>query len=689
MATHANSKPNRLIHATSPYLLQHAYNPVDWFPWGEEALEKARSEDKPIIVSIGYSACHWCHVMERESFEHPKIAELMNQYFVCIKVDREERPDVDAIYMEAAQAITGQGGWPLNAFLTPEAKPFYAGTYFPPQGWANLLLQVAEIFRQEREELEKRAELFKRTIAASDLEKYGLSPAEADFVLADLDTMFDSIVTGFDTQKGGMQKAPKFPMPSIYAFLLHYSTLTSDSLRQEAALAQVNRTLDEMARGGIYDQIGGGFARYSVDADWFAPHFEKMLYDNAQLVSLYAQAYNLTSRELYKQVVYDTVAFVARELNDPEGGFYSALDADSEGEEGKFYVWTFDELDRIFEDKIDFALFCDYYQIEPSGNWEHHYNILHRKVSDKVFSQKHQLSPEELQLKIQGWKSLLFTIRSPRVRPGLDDKILCSWNALMLNGLIDAYRVFEEDEFLALALQNAHFIRDKFGMETEKGLKLLHTYKQGKAHLDAYLEDYALLIEAYLNLYQATFDLQWINSAEKLADYCMQNFYDVEEKMFYFTDAEGEVLIARKKEIFDNVIPASNSVMARNMYLLSLLLDREDYRNIAFGMVSKVKKLLLKNVEYLANWGQVYALMSRTPAEIVIIGEHYFDFRKEFDKQYFPNKILLGSRHEASSLPLLFQKKAQDGQTTVYVCFNKTCQLPVFTVQEAWKQIKV
>ena len=689
MEHQSTSQPNRLIHATSPYLLQHAYNPVDWFPWGEEALKKAKEEDKPIIVSIGYSACHWCHVMERESFENEQIAQLMNQYFVNIKVDREERPDVDAVYMEAAQAISGQGGWPLNAFLTPDAKPFYAGTYFPPQGWANLLVRIAEIFQQEREELEKRAELFKNAIATSEVEKYGLSleTEENPFEITDLDVMFDSIAPAFDTERGGMQKAPKFPMPSIYAFLLHYHQVNKDKQRAVQALNQVNKTLEEMAFGGIYDQIGGGFARYSVDADWFAPHFEKMLYDNGQLISLYTHAYNSTGQQVYKQIVYETINFVDRELTSPEGAFYAALDADSEGEEGKFYIWTFEEVKNLIPDEEEFKLICDYYQIETSGNWEHNYNILHRKSSDEAFAQKHQLGLEELENKIQNWKSILLNARKPKIRPGLDDKTLTSWNALMLNGLVDAYRVFDEDEFLAMALQNAHFIKGKLTVQSEKGLKLWHTYKNGKAHIDAYLEDYALLAEAYINLYQATFDQQWIQTADQLMQYCLQNFYDTEEEMFFFTDKDGEALIARKKEVFDNVIPASNSVMAKNLYLLSILLDQNQYQTIAQKMVTKVKKILVKNVEYLANWGQVYALMVKPIAEIVIVGEDYQAYRKEIDQKYFPNKVILGSKEASDALPLLSHRSIINNSTTIYVCYNKTCQLPVNSVEEAWQQI--
>ncbi|MEO1654934.1 MAG: thioredoxin domain-containing protein, partial [Bacteroidota bacterium] len=412
---------------------------MEWYPWGPEALEKAQKEDKPIIVSIGYSACHWCHVMERESFENEDIAALMNHHFVNIKVDREERPDIDAIYMEAVQAMGMQGGWPLNAFLTPEAKPFYAGTYFPPRNWAELLQKIARVFQNEREGLEESAENFRAMIARSEMEKYGLDAQDNEFPLEALDDMVAGISPYFDEERGGMQKAPKFPMPSIYAFLLQYSQLKPSSDLKKQALGQVALTLQEMAWGGIYDQIRGGFARYSVDGDWLVPHFEKMLYDNGQLISLYAQAYQVNPLPLYKDVVYQSIHFVARELRSPEGGFYSALDADSEGEEGKFYVWTFEEIETLFPDEQDRNLLIAYYKIVPEGNWEEGKNILHRRHSDEVFADQHQISLATLQEKIQQWQEVLLQARSKRIRPGLDDKILTSWNALMLKGLVDAY----------------------------------------------------------------------------------------------------------------------------------------------------------------------------------------------------------------------------------------------------------
>ncbi len=681
----SSQKPNQLIHSTSPYLLQHAYNPVAWYPWGEEALQKAKDEDKPIIVSIGYSACHWCHVMERESFENEDIAALMNTHFINIKVDREERPDVDAVYMDAVQAMGVRGGWPLNAFLMPDAKPFYAGTYFPPQNWTGLLQKIAEIFQKNRADIAESATQFQQVISASELKKYGLQAQDTDFKAEDLDKMYLEIAQNFDTTRGGMQKAPKFPMPSIYQFLLHYSQTTENAQHAQSAQIHLEKTLDEMAYGGIYDQIGGGFARYSVDADWFAPHFEKMLYDNGQLISLYADAYNLSKKPLYQSVVHQSIAFVARELTSEEGGFYAALDADSEGIEGKFYTWTAQEINQLFEEENERNLFSAYYQIKEKGNWEEGVNILCRKMSDEDFAKKHQLSEATLAAHVERWEETLLNIRNQRIRPGLDDKILTGWNALMLKGLCNAYQVFGEADFLKMATQNAGFLWAKLW----NGTHLCRTYKNGEAKIMAYLEDYALLIEAYVALYQVTLEIQWLHRAEILTHYCLENFYDAEEGFFFFTDVKGEKLIARKKEIFDNVIPASNSVMAKNLFYLGLLTDKAHYTDTARTMLASTKKILLQSLEYLTNWGQLYCLFAKPIAEVVLIGKDCASVGLEFtQQQYFPHKILLGSTAECEELPLLAQKTSLEAQTTIYVCFDKSCQLPVQQVTEAWKLIK-
>ncbi|MCC9166112.1 thioredoxin domain-containing protein [Pontibacter harenae] len=672
-----NRKTNRLINETSPYLLQHAYNPVDWYPWGEEALQKAKTEDKPILVSIGYAACHWCHVMEHQSFELEKIAEVMNKHFVCIKVDREERPDVDAVYMDALQAMGVQGGWPLNVFLNPDAKPFYGGTYFPPQDWVNLLVNIADAYKKSRRELDQSAEQFAQHLNRSELEKYGLKQSNFHVREEDFRLMGYNLSIKFDKEKGGIGQAPKFPMPTDYLFLLRYHSHTSD----QSTLNQVNLTLREMAYGGIYDQVGGGFARYSVDADWLVPHFEKMLYDNGQLVSLYSAAYQVTKDPLYKEVVYETIDFVSRELMSNEQGFYSSLDADSEGEEGKFYTFTKEELQAILGDEE--PLFSKYYHATAAGNFEHGRNILHRRISDEKFAQENKLELEVLQEMIKGWKKKIMQVREQRIRPGLDDKILCSWNALMLKGLADAYYSFGEERFLQLAQRNANFILQRLKQEE----KLYHNYKEGKATIDGFLDDYALLIRALTRLYEVTFDEQWLQEAKQLTDYTLTHFFDEQEGMFFFTDNSSQKLIARKKEIMDNVIPSSNSVMATNLHFLGLYFDEERYQQLSDNMLSKVKDLVIKEPSFLSNWAALYFHKLTPTAEVAIVGEKAADMRKDFSSYYLPNMLLVGTATR-SNLPLLQDRTAIGGKTTIYVCFNKTCQLPVHTTAEALTQLR-
>ncbi|RNI29401.1 thioredoxin domain-containing protein [Rufibacter immobilis] len=671
-------KPNRLAQESSPYLLQHAYNPVDWYPWGPEALEKAKAEQKPILVSIGYAACHWCHVMEHESFENGQIAEVMNKDFVCIKVDREERPDVDQVYMDALHAMGLQGGWPLNVFLNSDAKPFYGGTYFPPQNWVQLLQSIAEAYSKSRAELDKSADQFVLHLNQSELAKYGLQIGNQDFSQEAFEQMFANLKASFDLKRGGTSGAPKFPMPSIWRFLLRYYQHSQNP----AALEQVNLTLEEMAFGGIYDQVGGGFARYSVDDAWLVPHFEKMLYDNGQLLSLYAEAYQVTRNELYKQVLQETISFVERELTSPEGGFYSSLDADSEGVEGKFYVFTQSEVQEFLGEEAELA--SQYYQITPEGNWEHGLNILHRRQTDEAFAADQGLSLEELQERIQLWKDTLLKARSQRVRPGLDDKILTSWNALMLTGLVDAYKALGEPKILELACTNAHFLLSKL----KQGNQLYHNYKEGKATIDGFLEDYALLIQALIGLYQVTFEEHWLQEAKRLTEYTLNNFFDQEEELFYFTGSAGEQLIARKKEIFDNVVPASNSVMAMNLHFLGLFYDKERYTRLSQKMLSKVRDLVVKEPTHLANWASLFYLQLKPTAEIAIIGPEAHPFRGLLQQHFLPNALLVGSKEEnTSDLPLLEDRIVQNGKTTLYVCYNKACQLPVQSVAEALEQI--
>jgi uncharacterized protein YyaL (SSP411 family) len=654
---------NRLQKETSPYILQHAQNPVDWFAWSDEALQKAKTENKPILVSIGYSACHWCHVMEHECFEKEEVAEVMNRYFVNIKIDREERPDIDAIYMDAIQAMGVHGGWPLNVFLMPDGKPFYGGTYFPKENWMQLLKSVNNGFVNHQDELQKSAEGFTENMLFKESEKYGLSFENQVFTNENLDKMYQKLANTFDEDWGGFERSPKFPMPSIWQFLMRYAHLKQD----EKALNQLKLTLNKMAIGGIYDQLGGGFARYSVDGEWFCPHFEKMLYDNGQLVSLYSEAFTYTGEQLYKETVYETISWLKREMTSPEGGFYSALDADSEGVEGKFYVWTKLEIEAVLGEESE--VFCDIYQVSEQGNWEHGVNILWKNRDILNSSQYNNIQK-------------LLERRADRIRPGLDDKILCSWNGLMLKGLVDAYRAFGEQDFLDLALRNAHFIKDNFLQDST----LSHSYKNGETKIQGFLEDYAAVIDAYLNLYQATFEENWLHLAEKLSIYVCQNFWDEDDQLFFFTDKNAENLIVRKKEIFDNVIPASNSMMAKNLYTLGLILDREDFTDLAKLMLSKMKDLLSKNVDYLTNWACLATQMIMPTAEIALVGKDFLKFRKEIDSRYYPNKILTGTPSE-SQLPLLENRSVKADETLIFVCYHKTCQLPVKTVEEAFLQL--
>ena len=683
--------PNRLANETSPYLLQHARNPVDWYPWGEEALTKARDENKPILVSIGYSACHWCHVMERESFEKDGVATMMNERFVCIKVDREERPDVDAIYMEAVQAMGVRGGWPLNVFLMPDAKPFYGVTYLPAQQWVNLLAGVRNAFDTERDKLLESAEGFTRELTISDSVRFGLSDTQPQFRVEVATRLFDQLAQKFDRAKGGMNRAPKFPMPCIYTFLLNYHQLTND----KRALDQLTLTLNRIALGGLYDQLGGGFSRYSVDEDWFAPHFEKMLYDNGQLLTLYANAHRLTGNPLYKHVVYQTIDFIRRELLSPEGGFYSALDADSEGEEGKFYTWTTPELHDLLG--TDFEWFADLYSVNEAGNWEHGRNILHRTRTDEQFAEHADWTMDEMHEMLTGTHQKLMAVRETRIRPGLDDKILCSWNGLMLKGLVSAYRAFDEPEFLTLSIRLAHFLL--YQMRDKRTGRLWHSFKQGRAKQAGFLEDYAAVIDGLIALYQAAFAENWLTEADQLTQYVLANFSDsasqdssdsnssdvsTPDPLFFFTDKNAEDLIARRKELFDNVIPASNSIMAGNLLTLSILLDRSTYAKRADQMLGRMQPLIEKHPGDLSNWAALYTRRVLPSIEIAIVGPQAAEFRRELESHLTTGVIFCGTETR-SNLPLLEGRGMINGQTTIYVCEDRACQLPVTSVAEAIK----
>ncbi|MFD2786494.1 thioredoxin domain-containing protein [Hymenobacter rubripertinctus] len=669
---------NRLQHESSPYLLQHAHNPVEWYPWGEEALARARAEQKPLLVSIGYAACHWCHVMERESFENPQIAALMNAHFVCVKVDREERPDVDQVYMEALHAMGLQGGWPLNVFLTPEAKPFYGGTYFPPRNWLQLLTSIGPGYAGEhRTELDASAEQFAQALQISALEKYRVPASAEGLSAARFAELTENLAAKFDRQKGGFDRSPKFPLPVAWQFLLRAQVLTGSP----ELLDQLGLTLREMAWGGLYDQVGGGFARYSTDADWLVPHFEKMLYDNGQLLSLYAEAFQTTADPLYREVVYGTVDFLERELLSPEGGFYSALDADSEGVEGQFYRWTREELQAVLGDEE--ALATAYYRCTALGNWEHGANILHRRQSDAEFAQAHDLTPEVVATLVHGWRNRLLAARATRPRPALDDKILTSWNALTVQGLLDAYRAFAEPRFLALARSCAEFLRTRLVVDG----RLHRSYKNGRATIPAFLEDYALLIQAFISLYEATFAEEWLYEAQHLTTSVLSHFFDPIEQQFFYTADNGEVLIARPKELTDNVLPASNSVMAHNLHRLGLHLEDADYTALATDMLRQMQALVVQQPASFAHWASLYAALLQPTAEIAIVGPGAEEFRRELSRYFLPNTVLAGTQ-ATSLLPLLRNRETRNGRTTMYVCFNRACQQPVHSVTEALAQLR-
>lgn len=693
---------NRLGNQTSPYLLQHAHNPVDWYPWGQEALEKAKTENKPILVSIGYSACHWCHVMEKESFESKPIAELMNRYFVNIKVDREERPDVDSIYMEAVQLMGVRGGWPLNVFLMPDGKPFYGGTYFPPKNWANLLQSVFRAFIEQNEQLQESANGFAVSLQKKDSERYKMLPlaqaSEVHFSEEDFEKLMEQISMDFDYERGGEKRVPKFPMPSVWQAVLHLtpksplhkrgnlnvpSSRVSDGTTHAWVGLHLHYTLTRIAIGGIFDHVGGGWTRYSTDGEWKVPHFEKMLYDNGQLVSLYAQAAiffkDKEPFEVAQWAVDKTIGWLEREMTSPEGGFYSAQDADSEGQEGKFYVWKEAEIDEILG--VDAQWFAKIYAIYEEGNWEHEQNILHLSKLPSA-AQWEAMQP---------LLNKLFVRRNKRIKPGLDNKILCSWNGLMLNGLVEAYQAFGNESYKALALRNAHFILEKLTQKVtdadgNEAIGLWHLYEPHPERQKTlgFLEDYAAVVEAFINLYQITFDEKWLDNTALLTNYAIANFYDAEEGLFYFTDSQAEALIARKKEIFDNVIPSSNSMMAKNCFKLGILLDRPDLKEIAEKMLYRVKDMLITNAQWMSNWIDLALLISRPMAEIAIVGPEALAFKKDLDGYYYPNKLVVGTT-SASNLPLLQGRVAIQGKTTCYVCYDKACQLPVTSVAEAIK----
>ena len=680
---------NRLAQETSPYLLQHKNNPVDWYPWGEEALEKARAEDKPILLSVGYSACHWCHVMERESFEDEATAEIMNKHFVNIKVDREERPDVDSIYMSAIQAMTRHGGWPMTVFMTPDGAPFYGGTYFPPvpsrgmPSFKQVLLSLADAYANRREEVLASAENVREFLKESSTASIPRSEVSEGLLTHAANALAGQI----DNRFGGFDGAPKFPQAMNLEVLLRHHKRTGD----RAALSGVELTLRQMANGGIYDQLGGGFARYSVDEYWLVPHFEKMLYDNALLARLYLEAYEATGDGFYRRIAEETLDYVMRDMRSPEGGFYSAEDADSEGVEGKFYVWTPEEIEATLEPE-DAKLAERYWDVTERGNFEGK-TILNVPRPPEAVADEFGLSTEELWQRILSIRERLFTEREKRVRPGRDEKVLAAWNGLMLRAFALAAGATGREEYLRVAEENAVFLLEKLVVDG----RLRRSYKDGQARLNGYLEDYACVADGLVELYEATFETRWLREAASLADAILGLFWEEAEGAFYDTAADHEELVTRPRDVYDNATPSGNSVAVDVLLKLSVLLEREDYRERAGAVLDNLSGGM---VQVPGAFGRLLSALDfylSTPYEVAIIGEREAPDTKMLLEtvysSYLPNKVVAGSSEkdeEATQLvPLLANRPMRGGRPTAYVCVNYACQSPTTDPAELARQLGV
>ena len=676
--------PNHLINETSPYLLQHAHNPVEWYPWGEDALERSRSEDKPILLSIGYSACHWCHVMERESFENESIAGLMNQNFINIKVDREERPDLDAIYMEAVQMLTGSGGWPMTVFLTPEGKPFYGGTYFPPvdrqnmPGFPRLLLGIAEAYNTNKGEIQRVTQQLTEQMGRGSQVPRGTAILTVDV----LHRAYSTLATNFDYQNGGFGMAPKFPQPMTPEFLLRYH----DHGYNPRALELVELTLEKMAYGGIYDQVGGGFHRYSTDAYWLVPHFEKMLYDNALLARLYLHAFQITGKPLYRRITEETLDYVLREMTDSGGGFYSAQDADSEGEEGKFFVWTPEEVMDVLGEE-DGRVFSGYFGVTPNGNFEGK-NILNVPRDPEAFAAEHELDQDQLESIVARGRTKLLEVRERRVHPLLDDKVLASWNGLMLRSFAEAGAALGRADYLEAAVKNAEFLTTVMYPQG----RLLRTYRNGEAKLLGYLEDYSCVADGLIALYEATLDLRWLENAVAMADSMIELFWDEATGGFYDTGSDHEALVIRPRDVFDNAQPCGGSVASDMLLKLAVFTGNDDYAAKAAVPLRSLHEHMARSPGGTGHWLSALDFYISAVKEVAVVGPSENAATSELldtvRRQFLPNKVLMGydpSSLESTGLaglnlggyPLLEGRGMVNGQPTAYVCQNYVCQLPV------------
>lgn len=700
--TSQHKHTNRLINETSPYLLQHAHNPVDWYPWSEEALQKAQQEDKPILLSVGYSACHWCHVMERESFENEDTAAIMNQHFISIKVDREERPDIDNIYMQAVQALTQQGGWPMTVFLTPDGRPFYGGTYFPPRdrqygretmpGFPRILLTINDYYENHHEEVEEQAnqiaDYLKQRSSSPLRSKGGGLNISGALPLEMLGTASSELAYEFDPVHGGFGNAPKFPNTMSLEFLLrtHLHRLRGEvgSKATRPELEIVEASLQHMANGGIYDQLGGGFHRYSVDAEWLVPHFEKMLYDNALLSRLYLHTYIVTGNPFYERIVEETLDYIRREMVSPEGGFYSTQDADSEGEEGKYFVWTPAEIEAALPAE-DARLFMLYYDVTQAGNFEGK-NILHVAQDAQTVADKAEVSLEALQASLERSRAMLFILREERVKPGRDEKILTSWNGLMLRSFAEAARYLDRPDYLQVATNNAGFLL----RELYRDGRLLRTYKEGRARLNGYLEDYAFLADGLLALYEASFNPRWFIEARRLMDQAIDLFADEQNGGFFDTGSDHEALISRPKDIMDNATPAGNSVAADVLLRLTAFTGEEQYRRRADDYLRPMADVMVQHPQAFGHAIGALDFAISQGREIAIIGDSQQPGARALleviNSRYLPNSVLacasLEDNESIQSIPLLADRTMKDGKATAYVCQNFACLAPINTPEE-------
>ncbi|OFY27834.1 MAG: hypothetical protein A2275_09325 [Bacteroidetes bacterium RIFOXYA12_FULL_35_11] len=668
------STQNKLANEKSLYLRQHAENLVNWHPWGNEVLEKAKSENKPILISIGYSSCHWCHVMERESFMDKKIAEFMNEHFVNIKADREERPDIDQLYMNAAIVSSGRSGWPLNCFALPDGTPFYGTSYMPPQEWLQFISSISDTWKNKPELIQESA------LQLADGVNSMIWPIKnenaSDISIAEIKEMYENWKKELDMINGGALYTPKFPMPVNYQFFLRYTSFFKDETLEE----HITKTLLNIAKGGIYDHILGGFARYATDEKWMIPHFEKMLYDNAQLVSLYSEAYKQNPNPFYKQAVYETLCFIKSEMTSPEGGFYSSIDADSDGIEGKFYLWKYNEITHVLGKNAE--LFCEYFSITKQGNFEET-NILHIQKEPEMIAAKYGMNTDPFIQIITQCKRLLIEEREKRIKPVTDKKIITAWNALMIKAYIDAYKTFGEDLFIEWAIAGAEFLEEN--LISKDGI-LKHIFNNEIAVNKAFLDDYAFTADAFIAIYQATFDEKWLILSKQITDVAINHFYDEQTQLFFYSSKNSEKLFTRNIEITDNVIPSSNSEMARVLFTLSIYFRNNAYEKISKEMLVRIKDKLLGSGSFHANWG-ILALEQLMPFyEITITGKNTYEERKKLNKLFFPNAVT-GGADTTSKLPLS-EGKDYNSEISIQACFDNSCLKPVGSVEALLELIK-